>query len=1314
MTNDSFETAIGQILGYLNFSTGLEHPKFISAMNLSYNAWQVEDEQPQWKSFLKMLSERLESERQSNAALRDATQANAVIDFVREEFIPGYVEFHRSLLGHHPDDQLFTQFFVSRILQTVLHCYASHDHHLDFPTVRVTFDNYIGFRPVAVLESQKIEPYSKEWTRPIPIYIAKVGAASGSYKPIVDYAIRMISTSPSDILLAAQFDLDLLDEIAIDPRAYDFDHPANKRPNYHFGQWDPHNLDQAGYFRRLIVQQVTLDSLSKRCETEDFQQPEMIFEAGAVLAGTLLMATAICGRSPDSFDSSMTISTLLPQIAKLRDRFYEWLLSTVAGKHGDRLRMEAKEKRQPFGGARQHLNSELANLRESQLEKVRLAGIYAHMGYSEAAGELSDSVQVASARIRTKVECKLTEATKAIKSSDYEVAADNLSESFQLIEEGIACGALIDPWNILGFDAQFSLFPAMENTVFDERANYLVDLMNHYFCLYSALWSHAAARDDQKLCMRIRESYEWVADWWHKFAAHEVGNVDAANAKEMFQAAEHVAQAMNLWQKDGAAAGNVAFWAQHANLFSTPRAYELIINALFDKDDLQTSMALLMHWLSQAEAVGLESAESSFHKIADQLTFQFCQKTLDDHRMGKVDQSIANLQVIRKFIDYLEVNADTYWHVPDFELGEKKPENPDLVIEDEPDEIYGAAYESVVYRDSTDDGIDGQIFETDDGKSAILENEAQRIDERLRFHETVAQIWEMVAPVFAECCSNLDKDECSEAASCISVWAEAALTKVGELHQLLYSVESLRPATGLGDHDSMVEFDRMHVVQENLMDRVIGVTVSTRHAMRMLNASQTSIFGSMSFGPDQNENLRPDEVLMADVFAAIFKNDREKLSDQVRLLFEELKEQPLLYVPISRHGAPSKIELVKSRQLYIKKLLEILPRFGLVEQTFRLLNVARSMERSHPVGNGAVTEFDDLFEIGFRAVVDFLINTANHDDSTADQRQLLFRWLERFTESSLIVWLKHSRTLRLSILEKIHDKSPWRKLVSFIKAYGKDLFTQRFLHFSNLRGILSTGVENWLDLLIENENVDYKILNDLGDKISREDAVAHLSLILEAMLENHLEYQDYNSTTTQSDHGDMLYMLIDFLRLKIGYDRICWHLRPVFWAHENLVNAGKDQVSKRWRRSLIDRINKKAARFISLLERLQRRYAMRMPSVANRIREKFIKPMQVDRMKSLVAPAMDRDNPESSASFEMLQHDAAQLLEKPEGSGIKVPAWLAAVEDEVEEVLDDSVTSKKILDLLIKPQTLPREMVREQLNTIATMTNRKKPRDKKE
>ena len=43
--------------------------------------------------------------------------------------------------------------------------------------------------------------------------------------------------------------------------------------------------------------------------------------------------------------------------------FYEELLARTAGPHGDRLRSEAQRTRQPFGGARQHLNHELARRR---------------------------------------------------------------------------------------------------------------------------------------------------------------------------------------------------------------------------------------------------------------------------------------------------------------------------------------------------------------------------------------------------------------------------------------------------------------------------------------------------------------------------------------------------------------------------------------------------------------------------------------------------------------------------------------------------------------------------------------------------------------------------------------------------------------------------------------------------------------------------------------------------------------------------------------------------------------------------------------
>ena len=49
--------------------------------------------------------------------------------------------------------------------------------------------------------------------------------------------------------------------------------------------------------------------------------------------------------------------------------------------------------------------------------------------------------------------------------------------------------------------------------------------------------------------------------------------------------------------------------------------------------------------------------------------------------------------------------------------------------------------------------------------------------------------------------------------------------------------------------------------------------------------------------------------------------------------------------------------------------------------------------------------------------------------------------------------------------------------------------------------------------------------------------VEHLSLVIEAVIENYTEFKDYNSTTTQSDRGELLYTLLDFLRLKTSYER---------------------------------------------------------------------------------------------------------------------------------------------------------------------------------
>ena len=108
-------------------------------------------------------------------------------------------------------------------------------------------NDFLGHRPLAVLNTaQKIEPYPHERVRPIPWYIAGAGVGVRQLSRC-DLAARLELLRDTDpaVLEAAWFDPKLLDELAIDPRAYDFNHPANKRPNYHFGQWDPHHLGQS-------------------------------------------------------------------------------------------------------------------------------------------------------------------------------------------------------------------------------------------------------------------------------------------------------------------------------------------------------------------------------------------------------------------------------------------------------------------------------------------------------------------------------------------------------------------------------------------------------------------------------------------------------------------------------------------------------------------------------------------------------------------------------------------------------------------------------------------------------------------------------------------------------------------------------------------------------------------------------------------------------------------------------------------------------------------------------------------------------------
>ena len=1280
------ERAIEQVLGYLNFSSGLPDHAFEQNLNQLWARVEGAAEQPVWRTVSDLLKENLGRLTRDNVSFADATQAEFVLTAVCDHILRGYLDYHRDVLFHQFEDVLYNPFLFARVCQATLQQGLPEQITPDFVQHVITrLNDFIGFRPVAVLESKKIEPYSHEWVRPVPLYLRGTGVVTGRYQQVVEQALGLLRTTDADLLREAHYDPELLDELAFDPRAYDFDHPANKRPNHHFGMWDPHQIDNKGCYRRFVVQQVTLDALMQRVdEPPDLPFEEVLFEAAAVLAGTILMSTGVCGAGPDTHHSTATLSTLLPEIAKYRDTFYERLIKRTEEPHKSRLREEEAEMRQPFAKARQHLNSQLARRRASQLEHVQLAKIFARMGYPEAAAAQALIVPTVSARIVCQIDCKLTTTDHVLDREEVAEAVKLLGEVVESLHCGIQCGAIIDPWNLLGFDAQFSLFPALENSVHDHRADELVDLMEEIFVLYARAWSLAAKGDDQGLRTKLESEFQQLVDWWHQYAAHEVSQVDAVDATVTFHAAEHVARAIQLWHADGAAAGAIGFWAPHAEMFDSPRGYALVIEALFEQSDYVASMGLLVHWLSESENVGLEQGGNSFHRLIERWLVEV--RETNGHGEGGID--LQTWQRIQKSFDYLEANAEALWEVPKFELGmlsKKTVDDESLATagEDDADEeddedLFSAAYEGVVYRDSTDDGVEGEVFGEEHPYSADeLVQESRRLDVHLAFQGTLARLWRIAALTRVH-----DDDQTNRVrGEALRRWTQCAARNRAGLTRLLDDVDAYRIPTPMGDHDSMLEYDRRRVVKESLLERIIETCVETAVASRLLAAAGVAEHpDSRPLVETTSEAAHPkveqlEEQLVVATFAAISSRDLRELRQRTMDLIDVLADAPLLYVPLGKGGDPQTIVSVRVRQRSIQDLQKCLPRLGLIVEACRIMEMAREMERNNPVGPGAVTEFDELFKIGYKALVECLVGSAESwegvDDENHPANAQLVAQLEQLTEALLVNWLAHSRTLRLSVMEKVNDKQAWKRLVSFIERYGADLFTQRFLNLGNVRAILHQGADGWLSQIKQDcpQGIDVRLLDDLDGAISLEEAADHLMLALEAIVENYSEYRDYNSTTTQSDRGELLYTLLDFLRLRARYDRVCWNLKPVVLAHQILVRKGHHRAAQMWRRALRERISVEADKYERRLTELQHKYAMQMPSIADRIGERFVRALTIDRVCALVEPAMEEAKHDNDGeSFELLGHETEFLTLVPSGVGFDVPAWLVALEDEVERV----------------------------------------------
>ncbi|MCF0233765.1 MAG: hypothetical protein HUK22_02150, partial [Thermoguttaceae bacterium] len=496
MMNEEARLACGDILGYLNFSSGSRDVRFISAWNSLYKIG-ADCENFHLVALDALRGELAELEKTQDV-FRDSRQARIILDCVAK-VLPAYRAYHVDALFHQSDSYLFNSFFMARLCRLTAERLAVEPNaSVDYivgAVVRAASD-FLGYRPIPVLEGrEKHEPHSHEWTGVLPLYLRGVGCAAGKYSVIVEHALEIWRSTPPKLLRVAGLDLEKLDEFSIDPRAYDFDHPVNRRPNYSFGTWDDRSVDEDGFYRRFIVHQATVDSMARRywnAETPELRA-QYAYETGAVLAGTVLMSSAVSGGCVQAYDSTMSVGELMQIIARLRDEFYAVLIKRAPEEFREALEADAKLQMRPFGSARQNLNFVLAKKRADQLQRFAMARTYAHMGYFDAAREQAAIIETPSARLLSRIDSLITKAYLSADAGKVAEAAPLTSEIEELLRRGISCGAFPDPWTIIGFGGQFTAFQSIDSVSRDNRIDSFIDLLNDIFDLYSRLQKEAAA-----------------------------------------------------------------------------------------------------------------------------------------------------------------------------------------------------------------------------------------------------------------------------------------------------------------------------------------------------------------------------------------------------------------------------------------------------------------------------------------------------------------------------------------------------------------------------------------------------------------------------------------------------------------------------------------------------------------------------------------------------------------------------------------------------------------------------------------------------
>ena len=187
--------------------------------------------------------------------------------------------------------------------------------------------------------------------------------------------------------------------------------------------------------------------------------------------------------------------------------------------------------------------------------------------------------------------------------------------------------------------------------------------------------------------------------------------------------------------------------------FESPRSFAQVVHALLERNDEVAALGLLMQWLSLAEEMGLESGNHSMHSLLHRFLKTVMKNPDAEHQW----------QMMRRLFSFLEANAGVFWEVPslvEFVDRHRNADNGDVdeqtdslnldqLFDDEEDDesnVFQAAYDNVVFRDSADDGNDGDTVDEGYGPGTTeFELIYRQLEPRLKFLHTLGSLWSSAA-----------------------------------------------------------------------------------------------------------------------------------------------------------------------------------------------------------------------------------------------------------------------------------------------------------------------------------------------------------------------------------------------------------------------------------------------------------------------------------------------------------------------------------------------------------------------------------------